>query len=178
MTMCHLSPPSTANLEFPAEECSWAGLFSFQNLLSMHQQLCLVNSPLEPCLRVFPKEPSDISIVLFQDIPEMTKQIICVTSSRSTWVMAWTNAVGRSWPRCSSLRPTGRDRQGVQLRAQGLGIGAFQLEDQLLNFFFQLVQVVLIPLGAILFLIRSGGATYRVFYGLTLIMYMNSICAQ
>lgn len=27
-------------------------------------------------MMVFPKEPSDISIVLFRDIPEMTKQII------------------------------------------------------------------------------------------------------
>ena len=39
-----------------------------------------------------------------------------------------------------------------------------------------LVQVVLVPLGAILVLIDSAGVTYTVIYDLTLIMYMKSMC--
>nr|XP_057927992.1 junction-mediating and -regulatory protein-like [Doryrhamphus excisus] len=47
------------------EDCSWAGLFSFQDLRAVHQQLCSVNSDLEPCLPVFPEEPSGMWTVLF-----------------------------------------------------------------------------------------------------------------
>lgn len=69
-------PPSAAELESPAEECSWAGLFSFQDLRAVHQQLCSVNSQLEPCLPVFPEEPSGMWTVLFGGAPEMTEQEI------------------------------------------------------------------------------------------------------
>ncbi|KAB0397424.1 hypothetical protein E2I00_010241, partial [Balaenoptera physalus] len=65
-----------AELESPAEECSWAGLFSFQDLRAVHQQLCSVNSQLEPCLPVFPEEPSGMWTVLFGGAPEMTEQEI------------------------------------------------------------------------------------------------------
>uniref|UniRef100_G3SXS0 Junction mediating and regulatory protein, p53 cofactor n=1 Tax=Loxodonta africana TaxID=9785 RepID=G3SXS0_LOXAF len=64
-----------AELESPAEECSWAGLFSFQDLRAVHQQLCSVNSQLEPCCRV-PEEPSGMWTVLFGGAPEMTEQEI------------------------------------------------------------------------------------------------------
>nr|XP_061804118.1 junction-mediating and -regulatory protein-like [Nerophis lumbriciformis] len=47
------------------EDCSWAGLFSFQDLRTVHQQLCSVNSDLEPCLPIFPEEPSGMWTVLF-----------------------------------------------------------------------------------------------------------------
>uniref|UniRef100_A0A3B5BL21 Junction-mediating and -regulatory protein-like n=1 Tax=Stegastes partitus TaxID=144197 RepID=A0A3B5BL21_9TELE len=47
------------------EDCSWAGLFSFQDLRAIHQQLCSVNSVLEPCLPVFPEEPAGMWTVLF-----------------------------------------------------------------------------------------------------------------
>jgi hypothetical protein len=69
-------PPPAAELESPAEECSWAGLFSFQDLRAVHQQLCSVNSQLEPCLPVFPEEPSGMWTVLFGGAPEMTEQEI------------------------------------------------------------------------------------------------------
>ncbi|XP_025779636.1 junction-mediating and -regulatory protein [Puma concolor] len=69
-------PPPTAELESPAEECSWAGLFSFQDLRAVHQQLCSVNSQLEQCLPVFPEEPSGMWTVLFGGAPEMTEQEI------------------------------------------------------------------------------------------------------
>lgn len=68
-------PPAT-ELESAAEECSWAGLFSFQDLRAVHQQLCSVNSQLEPCLPVFPEEPSGMWTVLFGGAPEMTEQEI------------------------------------------------------------------------------------------------------
>ncbi|CAO2592970.1 Junction-mediating and -regulatory protein [Lemmus lemmus] len=68
--------PEAAELESPAEECSWAGLFSFQDLRAVHQQLCSVNSQLEPCLPVFPEEPSGMWTVLFGGAPEMTEQEI------------------------------------------------------------------------------------------------------
>lgn len=67
--------PAT-ELESAAEECSWAGLFSFQDLRAVHQQLCSVNSQLEPCLPVFPEEPSGMWTVLFGGAPEMTEQEI------------------------------------------------------------------------------------------------------
>ncbi|CAO2632576.1 Junction-mediating and -regulatory protein [Lemmus lemmus] len=57
------------------EEYNWAGLF-FQVLLSMHQQLCLVNSQLEPSLLVFPEEPFGMCKVLFGGTLEMTKEEI------------------------------------------------------------------------------------------------------
>lgn len=69
-------PQPAAELESPAEECSWAGLFSFQDLRAVHQQLCSVNSQLEPCLPVFPEEPSGMWTVLFGGAPEMTEQEI------------------------------------------------------------------------------------------------------
>lgn len=47
------------------EDSSWAGLFSFQDLRAIHQQLCSVNSVLEPCLPVFPEEPAGMWTVLF-----------------------------------------------------------------------------------------------------------------
>lgn len=47
------------------EDCSWAGLFSFQDLRAVHQQLCSVSSDLEPCLPVFPEEPAGMWTVLF-----------------------------------------------------------------------------------------------------------------
>ncbi|KAM3868178.1 junction-mediating and -regulatory protein-like [Diretmus argenteus] len=47
------------------EDCSWAGLFSFQDLRTVHLQLCSVNSDLEPCLPVFPEEPAGVWTVLF-----------------------------------------------------------------------------------------------------------------
>ncbi|XP_066237790.1 junction-mediating and -regulatory protein isoform X2 [Saccopteryx leptura] len=65
-----------AEPEPTAEECSWAGLFSFQDLRAVHQQLCSVNSQLEPCLPVFPEEPSGMWTVLFGGAPEMTEQEI------------------------------------------------------------------------------------------------------
>lgn len=46
-------------------ECSWAGLFSFQDLRAIHQQLCSVNSDLESCLPVLPEEPAGMWTVLF-----------------------------------------------------------------------------------------------------------------
>ncbi|MGH0185756.1 UNVERIFIED_CONTAM: hypothetical protein FKN15_018851 [Acipenser sinensis] len=53
------------------EDCSWAGLFSFLDLRAIHQQLCSVNSDLEPCLPLFPEEPSGVWTVLFAP-PEAT----------------------------------------------------------------------------------------------------------
>ncbi|CAG5867691.1 unnamed protein product [Menidia menidia] len=47
------------------EDFSWAGLFSFQDLRTVHQQLCAVNSDLEPCLPPFPEEQSGVWTVLF-----------------------------------------------------------------------------------------------------------------
>ncbi|XP_054908407.1 junction-mediating and -regulatory protein [Poeciliopsis prolifica] len=47
------------------EDFSWAGLFSFQDLRAAHQQLCAVNSDLEPCLPLFPEEQSGVWTVLF-----------------------------------------------------------------------------------------------------------------
>uniref|UniRef100_A0A672THR3 WH2 domain-containing protein n=1 Tax=Strigops habroptila TaxID=2489341 RepID=A0A672THR3_STRHB len=55
------------------EECSWAGLFSFQDLRAVHQQLCLVNSELEPYLPAFPEESSGVWMVLFS-APELSEQ--------------------------------------------------------------------------------------------------------
>uniref|UniRef100_A0A8D0L9X6 Junction mediating and regulatory protein, p53 cofactor n=1 Tax=Sphenodon punctatus TaxID=8508 RepID=A0A8D0L9X6_SPHPU len=52
--------------------CSWAGLFSFQDLRAVHQQLYSVNSELEPCLPVFPEEPSGMWTVLF-GAPELSE---------------------------------------------------------------------------------------------------------
>uniref|UniRef100_A0ABM5FTP9 Junction-mediating and -regulatory protein n=1 Tax=Pogona vitticeps TaxID=103695 RepID=A0ABM5FTP9_9SAUR len=57
----------------PGEECSWAGLFSFQDLRAVHQQLCSVNSELEPCLPVLPEEPSGMWTVLF-GAPELSEE--------------------------------------------------------------------------------------------------------
>ncbi|KAJ7423531.1 hypothetical protein BTVI_09462 [Pitangus sulphuratus] len=54
------------------EECSWASLF-FQDLWVVHQQLCSVNSELEPYLPTFPEEPSGVWMVLF-GAPELSEQ--------------------------------------------------------------------------------------------------------
>lgn len=47
------------------EDFSWAGLFSFQDLRTVHQQLCAVDSDLGPCLPSFPEEQSGVWTVLF-----------------------------------------------------------------------------------------------------------------
>ncbi|XP_039400812.1 junction-mediating and -regulatory protein [Mauremys reevesii] len=62
-----------ADADSSGEECSWAGLFSFQDLRAVHQQLCSVNSELEPCLPVFPEEPSGMWTVLF-GAPQLSEQ--------------------------------------------------------------------------------------------------------
>ncbi|XP_068858461.1 junction-mediating and -regulatory protein isoform X2 [Aphelocoma coerulescens] len=72
------SPPRAGELGAPdaepaGEECSWAGLFSFQDLRAVHQQLCSVNSELEPYLPAFPEEPSGMWTVLF-GAPELSEQ--------------------------------------------------------------------------------------------------------
>ncbi|XP_027738339.1 junction-mediating and -regulatory protein [Empidonax traillii] len=65
--------PSAPDGEPVGEECSWAGLFSFQDLRAVHQQLCSVNSELEPYLPAFPEEPSGMWTVLF-GAPELSEQ--------------------------------------------------------------------------------------------------------
>ncbi|XP_037337824.2 junction-mediating and -regulatory protein-like isoform X2 [Pungitius pungitius] len=61
------------------EDCSWAGLFSFQDLRSVHRQLCSVNSDLEPCLPAFPEEPAGVWSVLFASaqVPESEMDELC-----------------------------------------------------------------------------------------------------
>ncbi|XP_020509277.2 junction-mediating and -regulatory protein [Labrus bergylta] len=61
------------------EDCSWAGLFSFQDFRAIHQQLCMVNSDLEPCLPVFPEEPGGMWTVLFgsAEVPETEMDELC-----------------------------------------------------------------------------------------------------
>uniref|UniRef100_A0A7N8XHA9 Junction mediating and regulatory protein, p53 cofactor n=1 Tax=Mastacembelus armatus TaxID=205130 RepID=A0A7N8XHA9_9TELE len=61
------------------EDCSWAGLFSFQDLRAVHQQLCSVNSDLEPYLPVFPEEPAGMWTVLFgpPEVPETEMDELC-----------------------------------------------------------------------------------------------------
>ncbi|KAJ8285491.1 hypothetical protein GJAV_G00027400 [Gymnothorax javanicus] len=54
------------------ENCSWAGLFSFQDLRAIHFQLCSVNADLEPCLPPLPEESSGMWTVLFGP-PEVTQ---------------------------------------------------------------------------------------------------------
>uniref|UniRef100_A0A8C8VIQ0 Junction mediating and regulatory protein, p53 cofactor n=1 Tax=Pelusios castaneus TaxID=367368 RepID=A0A8C8VIQ0_9SAUR len=68
-----LGAEPAAEADSPGEECSWAGLFSFQDLRAVHQQLCSVNSELEPCLPVFPEEPSGVWTVLF-GAPQLSEQ--------------------------------------------------------------------------------------------------------
>lgn len=65
--------PAAPDAEPGGEECSWAGLFSFQDLRAVHQQLCSVNSELEPYLPAFPEEPSGMWTVLF-GAPELSEQ--------------------------------------------------------------------------------------------------------
>lgn len=65
--------PGAPDAETAGEECSWAGLFSFQDLRAVHQQLCSVNSELEPYLPAFPEEPSGMWTVLF-GAPELSEQ--------------------------------------------------------------------------------------------------------
>lgn len=61
------------------EDCSWAGLFSFQDLRAVHQQLCSVNSALEPCLPVFPEEAAGMWTVLFgsTEVSQMEMDDLC-----------------------------------------------------------------------------------------------------
>lgn len=61
------------------EHCSWAGLFSFQDMRAVHLQLCSVNSDLEPCLPPFPEEPSGMWTVLFgpQEVTEKETDVLC-----------------------------------------------------------------------------------------------------
>ncbi|XP_074851563.1 junction-mediating and -regulatory protein isoform X2 [Carettochelys insculpta] len=68
-----VQPGAEPDADSPGEECSWAGLFSFQDLRAVHQQLCSVNSELEPCLPVFPEEPSGMWTVLF-GAPQLSEQ--------------------------------------------------------------------------------------------------------
>ncbi|KAM8793312.1 junction-mediating and -regulatory protein-like [Eudromia elegans] len=68
-----LGREEAADAEPVGEECSWAGLFSFQDLRAVHQQLCSVNSELEPYLPAFPEEPSGMWTVLF-GAPELSEQ--------------------------------------------------------------------------------------------------------
>uniref|UniRef100_A0A8C0B5Z3 JMY n=1 Tax=Buteo japonicus TaxID=224669 RepID=A0A8C0B5Z3_9AVES len=71
-------PPTTGQREGRAGDRSphlppWAGLFSFQDLRAVHQQLCSVNSELERYLPAFPEEPSGVWTVLF-GAPELSEQ--------------------------------------------------------------------------------------------------------
>ncbi|KAM6965217.1 junction-mediating and -regulatory protein-like [Aplochiton taeniatus] len=61
------------------EDCSWAGLFSFQDLRTIHLQLSSVNSVLEPCLPLFPEEPAGMWTVLFgsAEVPETEMDDLC-----------------------------------------------------------------------------------------------------
>ncbi|XP_078252868.1 junction-mediating and -regulatory protein [Rhinoraja longicauda] len=61
------------------DDSSWARLFSFQDLRSIHQQLCAVNSELEPCLPVFPEEPSGMWSVLFgaSEVIDEEMDVLC-----------------------------------------------------------------------------------------------------
>lgn len=78
-------PPSLGGLDLEGvdgvnrEDCSWAGLFSFQDFRAIHQQLCSVNSDLEPCLPVFPEEPGGMWKVLFgpAEVPETEMDDLC-----------------------------------------------------------------------------------------------------
>lgn len=65
--------PAIPDVEPVREESSWAGLFSFQDLQAVYQQLCSVNSELEPYLPAFPEEPSGTWTVLF-GAPELSEQ--------------------------------------------------------------------------------------------------------
>lgn len=58
---------------FVRQNFSWAGLFSFQDLKTIHLQLCAVNSDLEPCLPPLPEEHSGVWTVLF-GVPELNEQ--------------------------------------------------------------------------------------------------------
>lgn len=78
-------PPSPDGLDLEEldslsrEDCSWAGLFSFQDFRAIHQQLCSVNSDLEPCLPAFPEEPAGMWTVLFgpAEVPEAEMDYLC-----------------------------------------------------------------------------------------------------
>uniref|UniRef100_A0A8D3ADP5 Junction mediating and regulatory protein, p53 cofactor n=1 Tax=Scophthalmus maximus TaxID=52904 RepID=A0A8D3ADP5_SCOMX len=61
------------------EDCSWAGLFSSQDLRAVHRQMCSVNSDLEPCLPAFPEEPAGVWTVLFgaAEVPEAEMDELC-----------------------------------------------------------------------------------------------------
>ncbi|XP_059830445.1 junction-mediating and -regulatory protein [Hypanus sabinus] len=62
------------------DDSSWAGLFSFQDLRSIDQQLCAVNSELEPYLPVFPEEPSGMWSVLFgaSEVIDEDMDVLCL----------------------------------------------------------------------------------------------------
>ncbi|KAM3940049.1 junction-mediating and -regulatory protein [Leptodactylus fuscus] len=72
------TPPAGSPAREPEpqdEDCSWAGLFSFQDLRAVHQQLCSVSAELEPCLPAFPEEPSGMWSVLFGP-PELSEDLV------------------------------------------------------------------------------------------------------
>ncbi|KAG7278310.1 hypothetical protein CRUP_029915 [Coryphaenoides rupestris] len=66
------------------ENCSWAGLFSSQDLHAIHLQLCSVNSDLEACLPLFPEEedlhpPAGMWTLLFgaSEVPQVEMDELC-----------------------------------------------------------------------------------------------------
>ncbi|XP_068594614.1 junction-mediating and -regulatory protein-like [Brachionichthys hirsutus] len=61
------------------EDCSWAGLFSFQDLRAIHQQMRSVDSDLEFCLPLFPEEPAGMWTVLFgpAEVPKAEMEELC-----------------------------------------------------------------------------------------------------
>lgn len=74
-----VSPDDPADVGTTREDFSWAGLFSFQDLRAVHQQLCAVNSDLEPCLPSFPEEQSGVWTVLFggPGLPQVETDSLC-----------------------------------------------------------------------------------------------------
>ncbi|CAG5922608.1 unnamed protein product [Menidia menidia] len=80
-----VEPPSLDRLDLEEldcpgrEDCSWAGLFSYQDLRAVHQQLCSVDSVLEPCLPAFPEEPAGMWTVLFgpAEVPQTEMDQLC-----------------------------------------------------------------------------------------------------
>ncbi|KAK7933569.1 hypothetical protein WMY93_004465 [Mugilogobius chulae] len=66
---------------FQAEDCSWAGLFSFHDLRAVHQQLCSVSSALEPYLPLFPEEPAGVWSVIFgpPEVSQTEMEELCLS---------------------------------------------------------------------------------------------------
>ncbi|XP_072290117.1 junction-mediating and -regulatory protein-like isoform X2 [Eucyclogobius newberryi] len=82
MDVFHDRPEPEQSLQ--TEDCSWAGLFSFHDLLTVHQQLCSVSSALGPCLPVFPEEPAGMWSVLFgpTERPPAEMEELCLSLQR------------------------------------------------------------------------------------------------